>query len=55
MLPLKYWLPETLIGMLTLAVVAMLTLIAAGFAFVVSFDERRALWSATRRYLPGVR
>ncbi len=55
MLPLKYWLPETLIGMLTLALVATLTLIMAGFAFVVSFDERNALWSATRRYLPGVR
>ena len=55
MLPLKYWLPENLIGMLTLATVATLTLITAGFAFVVSFDERHALWSATRRYLPGVR
>jgi O-antigen/teichoic acid export membrane protein len=55
MLPLKYWLPENLIGMLTLAVVATLTLITAGFAFVVSFDERHALWSATRRFLPGVR
>jgi hypothetical protein len=52
---LKYWLPDNLIGMLTLAVVATLTLIAAGFTFVVSFDERNTLWSATRRYLPGVR
>jgi O-antigen/teichoic acid export membrane protein len=55
MLPLKYWLPETLIGMLMLTGVAATTLIAAGFAFVVSFDERHALWSATRRYLPGLR
>jgi O-antigen/teichoic acid export membrane protein len=55
MVPLKYWMPENLIGMLTLTVVATLTLITAGFAFVVSFDERNALWSATRRYLPGLR
>ena len=55
MLPLKYWLPDNLIGMLTLAVVTTLTLITAGFTFVVSFDERNALWSATRRYLPGAR
>ena len=55
MLPLKYWLPDTLIGMLMLAGVATLTLVAAGFAFVASFDERHALWSVTRRYLPGLR
>lgn len=55
MLPLKYWLPASLNGMLVLAVASTLTLIAAGFLFVVSFDERHALWSATRRYLPGVR
>ena len=55
MLPLKYWLPESLIGMLALAAVATLTLITAGFAFVVTLDERHALWSATRRVLPGIR
>lgn len=55
MLPLKYWLPANLAGMLVLVIASTLTLIVAGFTFVVSLDERQALWLATRRYLPGVR
>lgn len=55
MLPLKYWLPASLSGMLTLVATSALTLIIAGFAFVASFGERHALWLVTRRYLPGSR
>ena len=55
MLPLKHWLPASLNGMLVLGVATTLTLIAGGLMFVVSFDERHALWMSTRRYLPGVR
>jgi len=55
MLPLKHWLPASLNGMLILGIASTLTLIAGGLLFVVSFDERHALWSSTRRYLPGVR
>lgn len=55
MLPLKHWLPANLTGMLILAGTAALTLVIAGFAFVVSFDERHALWLATRRRLAGIR
>lgn len=54
MLPLKYWLPASLSGLVWLACASTLALIVGGLAFVVSFDERHALWSVTRRYLPDL-
>ena len=54
MLPLKWALPTTLAGLLLLAATSGLALLAAGLSFVIRVDERAALFSATRRLMPGV-
>jgi len=54
MLPLKWALPQTLAGLLLLSAVSGVALIAAGLSFVIRVDERAALFSATRRLMPGL-
>lgn len=53
MLPLKWVLPETLSALLLLAAISGIAWLAAGLAFVIRVDERAALFSITRRWIPG--
>ena len=53
LLPFKWILPDSLIGTMLMASMAMLALIAAGLAFIVNTDERAAVWAVARKLYPG--
>lgn len=53
-LPLKWWLPDSVGGLLSLATAGALLLVG-GFAFIVRGDERSALRVASRRLMQGAR
>jgi len=53
LLPLKLLLPEGVLGTVLLVALALLALLAAGLAFIVSVDERAALSAAVRKLVPG--
>ncbi len=54
-LPLKWLLPDSVVGLLSLASGGALLLLAGGAAFIVRSDERHALRLASRRFMPGAR
>ena len=49
LLPLKWLVPEGLLGTLAMVALAGISLLLAGLAFIVSVDERAALRAAARR------
>ncbi len=53
-LPLKWLLPASVGGLLLLVLLSGLSLLSAGLSFVTRVDERAALWTATRRWMPGL-
>ena len=52
LLPLKWLFPSGLIGTVVIAAMALLFLVLAGLAFIVSVDERAALLAVARRFRP---
>ncbi|MES2537305.1 MAG: oligosaccharide flippase family protein [Pseudomonadota bacterium] len=49
LIPLKWIIPAGILGTLAIVSMALLILTAAGLAFIVSGDERAALWAVARR------